>query len=140
MRPTTISRVRAVYSSPYIRPGYLRSISRYYSSKHDSSSNADPTAASGSHEGQFARTSPNVRFDYPPQSAKVESTPVRGHGGKHFKPTLASFSLEGKTAVVTGGARGLGLVMAQGLMTSGADIALVDLNGMYARGSQEIQD
>ena len=39
------------------------------------------------------------------------------------------FSLDGKVAVVTGGARGLGLVMAQGLMTSGAQVALVDLNG-----------
>lgn len=48
---------------------------------------------------------------------------------KHVKPTLASFSLEGKTAVVTGGARGLGLVMAQALMLSGADVAIVDLNG-----------
>jgi NAD(P)-dependent dehydrogenase (short-subunit alcohol dehydrogenase family) len=36
--------------------------------------------------------------------------------------------MEGKTAVVTGGARGLGLVMAQALVTSGADVAIVDMN------------
>jgi NAD(P)-dependent dehydrogenase (short-subunit alcohol dehydrogenase family) len=46
----------------------------------------------------------------------------------HFKKTLASFSLEGRSAIVTGGARGLGLVMAQALAQSGADVALVDLN------------
>lgn len=42
--------------------------------------------------------------------------------------TLPTFSLEGKVAVVTGGARGLGLVMGQGLIESGADLAIVDLN------------
>jgi NAD(P)-dependent dehydrogenase (short-subunit alcohol dehydrogenase family) len=36
--------------------------------------------------------------------------------------------MEGKVAVVTGGARGLGLVMAQALVTSGADVAIVDMN------------
>lgn len=56
------------------------------------------------------------------------SRPVQGRGGAHSKRTLASFSLEGKTAVVTGGARGLGLVMAQALVISGADLAIVDMN------------
>jgi len=42
--------------------------------------------------------------------------------------TLAAFSMEGRVAVVTGGARGLGLVMAQALVTSGADVAIVDMN------------
>ncbi|KAK7985213.1 short chain dehydrogenase [Apiospora saccharicola] len=42
--------------------------------------------------------------------------------------TLASFSLEGKTGVVTGGARGLGLVMGQGMVISGANLAIVDMN------------
>jgi D-arabinitol 2-dehydrogenase len=45
-----------------------------------------------------------------------------------MKRTLPSFSLEGKVAVVTGGARGLGLVMGQALIQSGADLAIVDLN------------
>ena len=45
-----------------------------------------------------------------------------------MKRTLPSFSLEGKVAVVTGGARGLGLVMGQALVQSGADLAIVDLN------------
>ena len=45
-----------------------------------------------------------------------------------MKRTLPSFSLEGKVAVVTGGVRGLGLVMGQALIQSGADLAIVDLN------------
>ena len=53
---------------------------------------------------------------------------VQGRGGFHMKRTLPSFSLEGKVAVVTGGARGLGLVMGQALVQSGADLAIVDLN------------
>ena len=34
-------------------------------------------------------------------------------------------------AVVTGGARGLGLVMSQACVISGADVAIVDLNSQY---------
>jgi D-arabinitol 2-dehydrogenase len=48
-----------------------------------------------------------------------------------MKRTLPSFSLEGKVAVVTGGARGLGLVMGQALVQSGADLAIVDLDSQY---------
>lgn len=49
-----------------------------------------------------------------------------------FKRTLTQFSLENTVAVVTGGARGLGLVMAQALITSGAELAIVDLNSMLS--------
>jgi hypothetical protein len=49
-------------------------------------------------------------------------------GQQHDRPTLESFSLEGKVCVVTGGAGGLGLVMGQGMIYSGADLAIVDLN------------
>jgi len=51
---------------------------------------------------------------------------VQGRGAN--KRTLASFSLEGRVGVVTGGARGLGLVMSQALVVSGASVAIVDLN------------
>ena len=57
-----------------------------------------------------------------------KSAPVQGRGGMHFRRTLASFSLEGRVGIVTGGARGLGLVMSQALVVSGADVAIVDLN------------
>ncbi|MCF7972373.1 MAG: 2-dehydro-3-deoxy-D-gluconate 5-dehydrogenase KduD [Phycisphaerae bacterium] len=43
---------------------------------------------------------------------------------------LDQFKLDGKVAVVTGGARGLGRGMAEGLAQAGADIALVDILDM----------
>lgn len=54
--------------------------------------------------------------------------PIQGHGGPQFKRTLDQFSLETRVIVVTGGARGLGLVMAQGIVASGSEVAIVDLN------------
>lgn len=56
---------------------------------------------------------------------------VQGRGGMHFKRTLAQFSLENKVSLVTGGARGLGLVMSQALVASGSDLAIVDLNRTF---------
>lgn len=37
------------------------------------------------------------------------------------------FSLKGRTALVTGGARGCGLAFAEGLAEAGADIAIFDV-------------
>jgi len=79
-------------------------------------------------EGSFARTDSSVQVEYPEEHDLPSSTPVQGRGGLHFKRTLASFSLEGRVGVVTGGARGLGLVMSQAMVISGADVAIVDLN------------
>jgi len=79
-------------------------------------------------EGSFARTDSSVQVEYPEEGDLPSSTPVQGRGGLHFKRTLASFSLEGRVGVVTGGARGLGLVMSQAMVISGADVAIVDLN------------
>jgi hypothetical protein len=84
----------------------------------------------GEHEGSFARTDSSVQVEYPEEGDLPSSAPVQGRGGLHFKRTLASFSLEGKVGVVTGGARGLGLVMSQAMVISGADVAIVDLNSM----------
>lgn len=78
-------------------------------------------------EGSFARTDPNVEVEHIEEELP-SSTPVQGRGGLHFKRTLAAFSLEGRVGVVTGGARGLGLVMSQALVISGADVAIVDMN------------
>lgn len=80
------------------------------------------------HEGSFARTDSSVQVEYPEEGDLPSSAPVQGRGGMHFKRTLASFSLEGRVGVVTGGARGLGLVMSQAMVISGADVAIVDLN------------
>jgi hypothetical protein len=93
-----------------------------------SATNKAPSGASGEHEGQFARTDESVQIEYPPDSEMPAQPVVQGRGGMHFKRTLASFSLENRVSMVTGGARGLGLVMAQGLVASGSDLAIVDLN------------
>lgn len=79
-------------------------------------------------DGRFARTDESITVEYPPDEEMPRSPMVQGRGGMHFKRTLASFSLEGKTSVVTGGARGLGLVMGQAIVASGSDLAIVDLN------------
>ncbi|KAK0749438.1 hypothetical protein B0T18DRAFT_105626 [Schizothecium vesticola] len=75
-----------------------------------------------------ARTDESIAVTYPDPSAVPPSEPVVGAGGAHGLPTLATFSLQGRVGVVTGGARGLGLVMGQGMVVSGADLAIVDLN------------
>lgn len=50
------------------------------------------------------------------------------HAAASYRPTLPEFSLTGKTAVITGGARGLGLAMSRSLVLSGANLAIVDLH------------
>ncbi|PMD63322.1 NAD(P)-binding protein [Hyaloscypha bicolor E] len=89
------------------------------------------------HEGSFARTDSSVQVEYPEEGDLPSSAPVQGRGGLHFKRTLASFSLEGRVGVVTGGARGLGLVMSQAMVISGADVAIVDLNKEEAEKQAE---
>lgn len=86
-----------------------------------------------SHAGSFARTDDSITVEYPQEHELPSSEPVTGAGraGMHVYPTLATFSLEGNVGVVTGGARGLGLVMGQGMVVSGADLAIVDMNSEY---------
>lgn len=76
----------------------------------------------------YSRTDAAVRVEYPKDHELPASHPVDGQGGQFSKPTLASLSLEDKVVVITGGARGLGLVMGQGVVYSGASLAIVDLN------------
>ncbi|KAI5791888.1 hypothetical protein EDC01DRAFT_615993 [Geopyxis carbonaria] len=101
-------------------PQNIRSVSNTSTRKNDSK------------PGQFARTNPAITIEHPDENEIPSSKPVR-----RFKRTLASFSLEGKTAVITGGARGLGYVMTQALVESGADVAIVDLNGEEAAKSAQ---
>ena len=82
----------------------------------------------GEHVGSYSRTDNTIQMKYPEEKDLPSGKPVQGRGGFHFKRTLASFSLEGNVGLVTGGARGLGLVMSQALVVSGADVAIVDLN------------
>jgi hypothetical protein len=67
--------------------------------------------------GAYARTDDSITVEYPPDEQLPASKPVAGAGraGANVFPTLATFSLQGKVGVVTGGARGLGLVMGRRL-------------------------
>lgn len=67
--------------------------------------------------GSYARTDDSITVEYPPDEQLPSSKPVAGAGraGANVFPTLATFSLQGKVGVVTGGARGLGLVMGRKL-------------------------
>ncbi len=126
----TSTRLTSSKSIIIIRP--LTSTAKLY--KEDKRSIFDKSAAAtalegdADHEGSFSRTDNKVSIEYPQEHELPPSTPVQGRGGLHFKRTLASFTLEGNVAVVTGGARGLGLVMSQACVISGADVAIVDLN------------
>ncbi|CAM1501714.1 Fc.00g036980.m01.CDS01 [Cosmosporella sp. VM-42] len=78
--------------------------------------------------GSHSQTNPSIEVEYPAEHELPSSKPVPGAGGQYVKPTLASFSLDNHVGVVTGGARGLGLVIGQGMVFSGSDLALVDMN------------
>nr|MBI1231622.1 SDR family oxidoreductase [Cytophagales bacterium] len=43
-------------------------------------------------------------------------------------PGIKQFDLTGRTAIITGGSKGLGLAMAEGLASAGANIALINRN------------
>lgn len=96
---------------------------------HKSSTEATGTSA-GPHEGSASRTDREIIVEYPEDETVFEEheRPLRGLGGVQNVRTLPTFSLEGRTVIVTGGARGLGLVMGQAIVNSGADLAIVDLN------------
>lgn len=78
-------------------------------------------------------SSTSIAIKIPADEAVPRSRPVPGAGraGTTAAPTLAALSLHGKVSVVTGGARGLGLVMGQGIVASGSDLAIVDLNSRF---------
>lgn len=122
-------RVQPAISS--IRP-FSYTVGRFDSNKdreeQDYGTTEGEPGSTGDHEGQYARTREDIVVEYPEEKDLPPSQPVVGRGGIHALRTLAAFSMEGKVAVVTGGARGLGLVMAQALVTSGADVAIVDMN------------
>ena len=86
------------------------------------------------HHGSFSRTDNTVQIEHPEEDDHPQDQTFQGTGGMHFKRTLSNFTLDGKVAVVTGGARGLGLVMSQACLLSGANVAIVDLNSKLRPG------
>ncbi|OJJ99671.1 hypothetical protein ASPACDRAFT_52338 [Aspergillus aculeatus ATCC 16872] len=122
----------AAFLRPFTSTAPLRKDSS--KSKQDPLLAATTTAPGGAleAEGQYARTDEKVKIEYPDDEHMPRSPVVQGRGGMHFKRTLANFSLENKVTLVTGGARGLGLVMAQAIVASGSDLAIVDLNKQEA--------
>lgn len=88
---------------------------------------------SNDHRGAFSRTDNRVRIEHPEDHEHPEESHYKGKGGHHFKRTLPTFTLDGRSVVITGGARGLGLVMSQACLLSGANVALVDLNSKPQR-------
>lgn len=56
-------------------------------------------------------------------------------------PGISQFRLDGQTAIVTGGSKGLGLAIAAGLASAGAKVMLVSRNGEQAiAAAEEISD
>ncbi|KAK7708949.1 hypothetical protein SLS64_006429 [Diaporthe eres] len=121
-RPTTATTPLLATKNNQIRTYVKESRQRPQASNRDKS---EP-----SHAGTFARTDDSITVEYPEDHELPSSGPVVGAGraGLQIYPTLATFSLQGNVGVVTGGARGLGLVMGQGMVVSGADLAIVDMN------------
>lgn len=132
-RPSHVLRLRSSSSTRSLSSTPLRANKKNDpgDDPNDAATNNAPRGASGNHEGKFARTDKTVQIPYPSDKEMPRQPVVHGRGGMHFKRTLASFSLENKVSMVTGGARGLGLVMAQGLVASGSDLAMVDLNSVW---------
>ncbi|GAA94949.1 uncharacterized protein L969DRAFT_52995 [Mixia osmundae IAM 14324] len=65
-----------------------------------------------------------------------------GGVGRHTSRTLASLSMEGKTCVVTGGARGLGNLFVRTFVESGSNsVVILDLDAEQARkAAQDVVD
>lgn len=58
---------------------------------------------------------------------------------KEVLPGIKQFDLKGKSAIITGGSKGLGLAMAAGLASAGANIMLVNRNAEEgARAAEEL--
>lgn len=78
-----------------------------------------------------SRIDENIRIKYPERAKLPQTIIPQGRGGRHFKRTLAQFSLEGKVSVVTGGASGIGLAISQATLASGSHLAIVDIDSKF---------
>lgn len=125
-------------STPALAPG-IAPCSRILHPRPSAMASGDTQEGAG--RGELASTDPAITATCPTDPAALPpSSPPSAPVGQQ-KRTLQIFSLEGKTAIVTGGARGLGFVMAQALIESGAAVAIVDLDGDgAARAASRLRD
>ena len=130
LRPPTAAATRLSARSFHNSLPFQKEKEKEYSEEHLDQYTTAGKLGSLKHEGQHSRTDKRIKIEYPDEGEFPSQKIVQGRGGFHFKRTLSSFSLEGRVGVVTGGARGLGLVMSQALVVSGANVAIVDLNRM----------
>jgi D-arabinitol 2-dehydrogenase len=121
----------AAFRAASLQKPFVRSISSYrpLADKIEDERRGNVTNEDEEHEGTYARTDATISVEYPEEHELPSSEPIQGRGGQHFKRTLAQFSMEDKVCLITGGARGLGLVMTQALVESGANVAICDMNG-----------
>ncbi|WP_420149735.1 SDR family NAD(P)-dependent oxidoreductase, partial [Spirosoma sp.] len=60
---------------------------------------------------------------------------------KELLPGIKQFDLSGRAAIITGGSKGLGLAMAAGLASAGANVMLVNRNAEEGkRAAEELSD
>lgn len=82
------------------------------------------TAQPGTTDDSIKRKFPNTPTSKQHQGPEF----IKGDEGSHGQRTLKSFSMTGKTCVVTGACSGLGNLMARALVESGANqLAILDL-------------
>lgn len=75
-------------------------------------------------------TDDSIKRQFPAAGGDPQRGPefIKGDEGSHGQRTLKSFSMTGKTCVVTGACSGLGNLMARALIESGANqLAILDL-------------
>src|SRR5450432_3392161 len=91
---------------------------------------------------------PPGRSSSPPESAgtasisgnRSRSSATARTGSQHEGETRVKTDLNGRTAVITGGARGIGLTVARSLAADGAKIALLDLLDNVEAAAKQIAD
>ena len=130
------SRASSIFARNAVRcaPAFSQTVSRppaVLAARHIHTASPLGRDKSASH----SQTDSDIEVKYPDEQDLPKSKPIAGAGGQYVKPTLTSFTLDGNVGIVTGGARGLGLVIGQGMVFSGSNLALVDMNRKFLLAS-----